>query len=37
MSSTLILTFLLGLWVGTVAALIIFILLSKEYTPHDKQ
>ena len=37
MSSTVILTFLLGLWVGIVVALIIFILLSKEYPPHDKQ
>lgn len=36
MSNSLIIAFLLGLWAGTVAALIIFFLISKE-DPHDKQ
>ena len=31
-----ILAFVLGLWFGSIVALILFILLSKE-DPHDKQ
>lgn len=37
MSSSVILAFILGLWLGTFVALILFFLLSKEDPPHDKQ
>lgn len=37
MNSSVILAFVIGLWVGTVLALVLFFLLSKEDPPHDQQ
>lgn len=37
MSSFVILAFVIGVWVGTVLALVLFFLLLKEDPPHDQQ
>lgn len=37
MSSSVILAFVLGVWVGTVLALVLFFLLLMEDRPHDQQ
>lgn len=37
MSSSTIIAFILGAWVGAVLALVIFFLLIKEDPPHDHQ
>ena len=37
MSSSAIIGFFVGVWFGQLSALILFILLSKEDPPHDKQ
>lgn len=37
MSSSAVIGFFVGLWVGELSTLILFILLSKEDPPHDQQ
>ena len=37
MSSSAIIGFFVGVWFGQLTGLILFILLSKEDTPHDQQ
>ena len=37
MSSSAVIDFFIGLWVGQLTALILFALLSREDPPHDQQ
>lgn len=37
MSSSAVIGFFIGLWIGQLTALILFVLLSREDPPHDQQ